>query len=272
MFSFLAVKPILMKIAKFTIILYWIIPFQAAIAQVATPIAEFESIILCGSAAIPNAINGFVQNPAAASFSNSSGYSLFQQSYPSLPNLSLNSISFKHGGKFKKGYSLTQFGTPFYRIFSAQLALASKLNENFAIGVLLGLNTFPTEELSTRVEPSIGFGFCWKPYKNWSFGLTYQQPIHALQQISIAATWAASNNLEWSFSIQKRGVYSQSFKSGLRYRIKDEFYLLSGFGVSPVTSAFGILLPIKKLNLGLGSQLQELAGWQACFTLHYLIE
>ncbi len=271
MFSFLAAKPISMKTAKFTIILFWIIPFQAAIAQVATPIAEFESIMLCGSAGIPNATNGFVQNPAAASFNLCSGYSLFQQSYSALPSLSLNSISFKHGGKFKKGYSLTQFGTPFYRIFSAQMALSSKLNESLAIGVLIGLTTFPTEEFSPCIEPTIGFGLCWKPYKNWSYGLTYHRPIRAFQQINIAATWTASTNLEWSFAFQKIGIYPQSIKSGLRYRFREDFYFLIGLGVSPNMNAFGILFPFKKVNLGIGAQLLDLAGWQACFTLHYPI-
>jgi hypothetical protein len=57
----------------------------------------FESVMLCSSAAIPKELNGFVQNPAAASFNNTSGFSLFQQSFPSLSNLTLNSASYKQG-------------------------------------------------------------------------------------------------------------------------------------------------------------------------------
>lgn len=271
MFLFLAIKPISMKTVKLLIILFWIIPLEASIAQVVNTTPAFESVMLCSSAAIPKELNGFVQNPAAASFNTTSGFSLFQQSFPSLNNLTLNSVSYKQGKIIQKGFNLTQFGTSFYRIFSAQMVLSSKLNESLAIGVLTGLNAFPTEEVSPNFEPSFGLGLCWKPYKNWSYGLTYLRPIRALQQINIAATWTASTNLEWSFAFQKIGIYPQSIKSGLRYRFREDFYFLIGLGISPNTNAFGILFPFKKVNLGIGAQLLDLAGWQACFTLHYPI-
>lgn len=265
-------KPTYMKTTKTWITLLGLMPYFYAHAQFIGGIPMFESEMLCQAAAVPKALNGFAQNPAALSFCKASGFSIFQQSFVSVPALSLNSIAYKHGKKFIKGYSFTQFGTNFFRMYHAQMGLSKRIKESLAIGVVLQCQSIPTEEATPNITPAIGLGVCWKYNAEWEFGLNYNHPLSMQQHLNLAATWKPTSNLEWSVAVHKNGNQPQTLHSGLRYEVKSNFFVLTGFRVNPFMSAFGIAFPYKKIELGIGAQMFDLLGWKASFTLHYPIQ
>ncbi len=230
---------------------------------------SFESAMLGSASAIPKGLSSFLQNPAAAGFSPTTGFAFFQHNWLSIPSLNANCLSFKHGEKIKKAYALAQAGSSFFRLLSAQFALANQIGKSVSLGVSISINAIPSDENVTYLIPEMAIGVCWKPASSWEIGFVNFNPMQAQQRLNLAFTWRASPNFEWSFSVQKQGQHPQTFQAGMRYQLRPTYLFYSSFRTSPYLGAFGFEFPCKKVNLGIGSKFLAMEGLQGCFSLTY---
>ncbi len=171
------------------------------------------------------------------------------------------------------------YGYELYRNTRLGLGYAYALTENISFGIqgnLIQLRL--AENQKSSWNGTAEFGFLAKISEKWKLGASVwnftNQKIQYLSDryatsLRFGAHYAVSKQVSVLIETEKSALYNFSFKTGIDYKIKQQFALRLGLNSGPQTISFGFAYAHKKFSLDISSNYQPNIGLSPSFGLNY---
>ena len=198
-----------------------------------------------------------------------------------LPQLGYNAFAFAlpiKGGAF--GLSYSRLGYAKYNENKVGLAFAKNLGENISASVQLDyLSKFIGENYGKSGTIAAEVGFQAKLVKGLSIGAHIFNPTKAKSAdynhekiptiVKVGLQYAFSEKVFWSVEAEKDIDFKPVLKSGIEYRVVEQFYIRAGVSTQPTLGSFGFGLNLKNLKIDFAATYHQQLGMTPHLGLSY---
>ncbi len=170
------------------------------------------------------------------------------------------------------------YGYKRYRSYKAGVGYSLKLAEKISAGVQLNYQGISlSDPYGSKGNISAEAGVFARFTDNWTMGFS----VYNLNRAKLAeygddrfttfmrlgTAYRFSDKFLVSLEAEKDLEYALRFKSGVEYKVIDEFFLRAGVATTPLELSFGFGYHMKQVHIDFGTAYRQILGWSPHFSL-----